>query len=199
MIKRAFDIFFSFLGLVLLSPLFICVSIVIKLGSTGPVFFRQERVGMNGEAFLIHKFRTMEENSESQGRLTVGDDLRVTKVGKFLRKFKIDELPQLIDVFIGKMSLVGPRPEVREFIEYYPMDIKGKVLSVRPGITDEASIEMVDENVILAKYTDYKKAYIEHILPVKQAYYLKYVDENSIIGDINIIFKTLAKILDRNR
>lgn len=198
MSKRLFDIFFSAVGLILLLPLFLFVSIWVKLDSKGPVFFRQKRVGLWGEHFSIHKFRTMNVDSESVGRLTVGRDNRITYSGHFLRKSKIDELPQLIDVFIGKMSLVGPRPEVPEFIQYYDEDLKDKILSVRPGITDEASIEMVDENEILSNYSDPRAAYIEHILPVKQRYYLYYVDNNTIANDVFLIFKTVFKIISRN-
>lgn len=197
MLKRLFDLFSSFVGLVLLGPLLVLIAIWIKSGSKGPVFFRQERVGLNGRLFRIHKFRTMCVDAESSGRLTVGADLRVTKEGAFLRKLKLDELPQLIDVLIGNMSLVGPRPEVPEFIDCYPEDIRARVLSVKPGITDRASIEMVDENEILTKYDDAKKAYIDIILPMKQRYYLDYVAEHSVLGDIRIIFATIAKIITR--
>lgn len=182
----------------MLSPLFLVIAVWIKLDSKGPVFFRQVRVGRNGKPFRIHKFRTMGVNSESVGRLTVGNDSRVTRSGHFLRKSKIDELPQLIDVVVGNMSLVGPRPEVQEFIDCYPSEVRREVLSVRPGITDLASIEMVDENEILAKYTDSRKAYIEQILPIKQQYYVDYVRNNSLFEDINIIFKTIYKIVNRN-
>ncbi|MFC0117891.1 sugar transferase [Pseudoalteromonas xiamenensis] len=197
MFKRLFDLFFSLVGLLCLFPLLLFIAVWIKMGSEGPVFFRQERVGLNGELFKIHKFRTMKVNSESTGRLTVGADSRITKEGAFLRKLKLDELPQLIDVLIGKMSLVGPRPEVLEFIECYPPDIKTKVLSVRPGITDRASIEMVDENDILSKYDDAKQAYVDIILPMKQSYYLAYVNDNSLVGDLCIILATLKKIVTR--
>lgn len=197
MAKRLFDILCALLGLVVLSPLFLIISVCVKLDSEGPIFFRQVRVGQNGIPFRIHKFRTMRINSESVGRLTVGNDSRVTRTGRFLRKFKIDELPQLIDVVVGNMSLVGPRPEVQEFIDCYPIEIRREVLSVKPGITDLASIEMVDENEILASYSDYKKAYIEYILPIKQRYYLEYVRKNSLCGDIVIVIKTIFKIISR--
>lgn len=190
-----FDICASILGLVLLSPLFLIVSGIIYFTSPGGVFFRQERVGLNNEIFKIYKFRTMYVNTESQGRLTIGHDSRVTPIGHFIRKYKIDELPQLIDVVIGTMSLVGPRPEVQEFIEHYPDDIRKKVLSVRPGITDLASIEMVDENHILSQYSDPKQAYIDLILPTKQKYYLDYVAKKNFFLDIKIIFLTLRKII----
>ena len=197
--KRFFDIFCSFLGLLLLSPLLLIVAIWIKFDSRGPVFFRQLRVGLNGELFAIHKFRTMRVDSEKLGRLTVGNDSRITNLGRFLRKSKVDELPQLIDVFIGKMSLVGPRPEVPEFMGLYPPDVKKLVLSVRPGITDNASIEMFDENEMLFGYDDPRQAYIDHIIPLKQRYYLDYINNNSLFTDITIIIKTFIKILSKRR
>ena len=197
MIKRLFDLIVSFLGLLILFPLFLIIAVCIVRDSKGPVFFRQVRVGINGKLFRIHKFRTMYLYSESQGKLTVGPDRRVTKVGYFLRKYKIDELPQLIDVLIGNMSLVGPRPEVLEFINEYPTHIRQAVLSVRPGITDRASIEMIDENQILADYPDSKEAYINIILPLKQKYYIDYVNEQSFFLDIKIICITLHRILNR--
>lgn len=195
MLKRTFDVLSSISGLVILLPLFLLIALWIKIDSKGPIFFRQQRVGRFGESFLIHKFRTMRIDSEKAGRLTVGKDKRVTRSGHFLRKSKFDELPQLIDVLIGKMSLVGPRPEVQEFIDCYPVEIRKKVLSVRPGITDRASIEMVDENEILSKFSEPRNAYIEHILPIKQKYYLEYVDKNNFFSDLNIIFDTLVKII----
>jgi lipopolysaccharide/colanic/teichoic acid biosynthesis glycosyltransferase len=136
-------------------------------------------------------------DSEAQGYLTVGEDNRITKSGKFLRKYKIDELPQLIDVFLGKMSLVGPRPEVQEFLDMYPINVRNKVLSVKPGITDIASIKMIDESKILEKYTDSKRAYIDIILPIKQKHYIDYVDNQCFLLDIKIIFLTLIKIITR--
>ena len=196
--KRVFDFVLSAGGLVCLSPLIVTTAIAIKLDSEGPVFFRQTRVGRYGIPFRIHKFRTMTVNAEKNGRLTIGNnDQRITKSGKILRKLKIDELPQLIDVFIGKMSLVGPRPEVQEFIDCYPDEIREKVLSVRPGITDKASIEMIDENEILAQYEDPKQAYIDEILPIKQKYYIEYVENHNLIVDIQLIAKTLLKIINR--
>ena len=197
MIKRIFDFVASFFGLTLLSLLFLFIALWIKLDSKGPVFFRQQRVGLKGGVFKIHKFRTMKESSEDQGRLTIGDDDRITQSGQFLRKFKFDELPQLIDVFIGRMSLVGPRPEVQEFIDIYPVDIKNKILSIKPGITDMASIEMANENDILGKYKNPKQAYIDIILPMKQKHYLNYVDNHNIWLDIKIIFLTLKRIIVR--
>jgi len=197
MSKRTLDVVVSFFGLSLLSLLFLFIALWVKVDSKGPVLFRQNRVGLNGRIFKIHKFRTMMQSSENKGRLTVGDDYRITKAGKFLRNFKLDELPQLIDVFIGNMSLVGPRPEVEEFIHLYPADVKNKVLSVKPGITDMASIEMINENKILGEYKDPKQAYIDIILPVKQAHYIYYVDNHSVFIDIKIIILTLKKIISR--
>jgi lipopolysaccharide/colanic/teichoic acid biosynthesis glycosyltransferase len=161
------------------------------------VFFRQTRVGLNGQAFEIHKFRTMRVNAELDGKLTVGADHRVTSAGIFLRKYKLDELPQLLDVLIGKMSLVGPRPEVQEFIDVYPENVRDRILSVKPGITDLASIEMVDENEILAQYNDARQAYIDLILPTKQKHYLEYVDSQSFWLDLKIIFITIYKVISR--
>lgn len=197
MAKRLLDLVFALLGLILLLPLLIVVALWIAIDSPGPIFFRQVRVGRNGIAFKIHKFRTMVVDSERAGRLTVGRDSRITRSGVFLRKTKLDELPQLIDVLVGNMSLVGPRPEVQEFIDCYPEDIRRKVLSVRPGITDLASIEMVDENEILSKYQDPRQAYIDIILPIKQKYYIEYVQNNNVFSDIVIIFKTIKKITSR--
>ncbi|WP_421418984.1 sugar transferase [Pseudoalteromonas lipolytica] len=197
MAKRVFDLLFSSLGLLLLAPCLVLIAVWIKIGSKGPVFFRQERVGLYGEPFKIHKFRTMRVDSENVGRLTVGSDARITKEGRVLRKLKLDELPQLIDVLLGKMSLVGPRPEVKEFIDFYPQDIKLKVLSVKPGITDKASIEMVDENEILSKFDEPRLAYINEILPIKQSYYIDYVDNHSLFLDVKIIFLTFHKIIFR--
>ena len=197
MTKRLFDVVASFFGLLILTPVFALIAVWIKLDSAGPVFFRQERVGRFGVPFKIHKFRTMRVDAEKSGRLTVGADSRITRSGHFLRKTKIDELPQLIDVFVGRMSLVGPRPEVQEFIDCYPAEVREKVLSVRPGITDKASIEMVDENEILAKYDDARQAYIDIILPIKQAYYVEYVDSQSLLLDFKLIILTLKKIITR--
>lgn len=197
MLKRTFDLFCCIVGLAFFSPLFFLVAVWIKFDSPGPVFFRQERVGRYGQLFKIHKFRTMRSDSENKGRLTIGKDSRITTSGQFLRKSKVDELPQLIDVVLGKMSLVGPRPEVQEFIDEYPNSIRDIVLSVRPGITDKASIEMVDENEILGKYEDPRKAYIELILPIKQRFYVEYINNQTFFGDIQVILKTITKVVTR--
>lgn len=197
MLKRSFDIVTSFVGLIALMPIFVCVAIWIKHDSKGPIFFRQVRVGRYGALFRIHKFRTMSVNTESVGRLTVGADSRITNSGQFLRKTKIDELPQLIDVFLGRMSLVGPRPEVVEFMNLYPDAQREKILSVRPGITDRASIDMIDENHILSRYEDAHQAYIDVIMPIKASFYCDYVDKRSFTEDIRIIFLTFWKIVFR--
>lgn len=197
MLKRVFDIVASAFGIIILFPFFVFFAIWIKLDSKGDVFFRQTRVGLNGQLFRIHKFRTMAVNSEAKGGLTVGNDVRVTKAGKFLRKSKIDELPQLIDVFLGKMSLVGPRPEIEEFMNLYEADIRQKILSVKPGITDKASIEMVDENEILGQYDNPRQAYIDIIMPLKAKYYIDYANNHSVLGDVKIILMTIKKIIIR--
>ncbi|HCR3199679.1 TPA: sugar transferase [Morganella morganii] len=197
MAKRIFDFTASCLGLLLLSPFILMICCWIKMDSKGPIFFRQRRVGKDGKEFMIHKFRSMTDNTENQGQLTIGNDQRITRSGHFIRKYKLDELAQLIDVIQGTMSLVGPRPEVPKYMNLYPESIKNKILSVKPGITDLAAIEMIDENIILAKYDDPEKAYIDIIMPMKSEYYLKYVDSKSIILDIKIIFITIYKIVKR--
>lgn len=194
--KRAFDLLASIAGLLAIAPLFLLFAVLIKIDSPGPVFFRQERVGRFGRAFRIHKFRTMVTDAERKGlQITVGADARVTRVGAVLRKYKLDELPQLIDVALGEMSLVGPRPEVPRYVAYYPDDIRSIVLSVRPGITDRASIEYKDENRILGLAEDPHRAYVEEVLPVKLRYYVNYVESRSFAGDLRIICATLAAIV----
>jgi lipopolysaccharide/colanic/teichoic acid biosynthesis glycosyltransferase len=196
MAKRWFDLLASGLGLVLLAPLLLVLAVWIKLDSKGPVFFRQERVGRDGKLFRIHKFRTMVTDAERRGlQITVGADARVTHVGQWMRKYKLDELPQLLDVWLGHMSLVGPRPEVPRYVACYPADVRDLVLSVRPGITDRASIEFKDENEILARAADPNKAYIEQVLPIKLAFYQEYVKNRSFIGDIALIFKTIFSLI----
>lgn len=197
LIKRLFDIAASLAGLALLSPFLLLIALWVKLDSPGPVFFRQVRVGRGGVLFRIHKFRTMQENSERHGQLTVGADARVTGAGHFLRKSKLDELPQLIDVLVGDMSVVGPRPEVPKYVAHYPDEVKALVLSVRPGITDWASISMIDENQILGAAADPERAYIDEVLPQKLAHYVRYAQGYSLLGDLRIILATLHKIVDR--
>ncbi|MBV7388033.1 sugar transferase [Pasteurellaceae bacterium TAE3-ERU1] len=194
-LKRSFDIILSLLGLVILSPVFLLIAIWIKLDSPGEIFFRQQRVGQHGEIFRIHKFRTMRPNTEKISGLTIGKDSRITRSGHFLRKYKLDELAQLIDVLRGKMSLVGPRPEIAEFMELYPQAQRDKILSVKPGITDRASIEMIDENEILGQYENPRQAYIDIIMPMKAKFYIDYADNISIKEDFLIIMKTIHKII----
>lgn len=191
MAKRLFDFLISTMGLLFLSPLFLVLAFLIRLDSPGSVFFRQERVGRYGRIFSIHKFRTMVKDSESNGlQITVGNDLRVTRIGKFLRRYKLDELPQLLDVWLGNMSLVGPRPEVPSYVAFYPVDVRELVLSVRPGITDLASIEFRSEALILGNTTDPHLAYVTDILPAKLRFCVDYVNTRSFLGDILIIFRT---------
>ena len=198
MIKRFFDFCVSGIGLLGLLPLLLIVAILVRLDSRGPVFFRQERVGQFGRIFKIHKFRTMVVDAEARGmQITVGVDPRVTKVGGFLRRYKLDELPQLIDVLLGDMSLVGPRPEVPRYVACYPQAMKELVLSVRPGITDRASIEFKDENEILAHAVDPHHAYVTEVLPIKLGYYADYVPNRTLLGDIGIVFLTLKAIARR--
>ncbi|MTC60655.1 sugar transferase [Providencia rustigianii] len=193
-IKRLLDILASILGLIILSPIFLFIALWIKKDSTGPIFFRQKRVGIHGKTFFIHKFRSMKVDTERMSQLTIGDDERITRSGKFIRKYKLDELAQLIDVLYGDMSLVGPRPEVPKYMEKYPPETREIILSIKPGITDLASIAMINENDILAKYADPHQAYIDIIMPIKARYYLDYVKNKSIVLDIKIIFLTILKI-----
>lgn len=196
MLKRSFDIFVSGLGILLLLPLLLLISLLIKLNSRGPIFFRQERVGLFGKKFRIHKFRTMEIESDSRGlQITVGLDSRITRIGFFLRKYKLDELAQLIDVLIGNMSLVGPRPEVPRYVEHYSPEERFIVQSVRPGITDWASIKFKDENQILATAGDPHLTYINEIMPIKIKYYIEYAKDHTFWGDLRIIFSTFLALL----
>ena len=196
-VKRLFDVLVSGIGLVLLSPVFLLISIWIKCDSQGPVFYRQIRVGKEGSVFKIHKFRTMRIDADKSGQLTIGNDSRITNSGKFLRKYKLDELAQLIDVFIGTMSLVGPRPEVPEFMDLYSDENRKLILSVKPGITDKASIEMVDENEMLGEYDDPRQAYIDVIMPIKAKYYIEYAHTYTFFGDLKLILQTIIKVFSR--
>jgi len=195
MLKRLFDIIFSFIGLVILSPVFIIISILIFFNSGIYVFYFQSRVGKDGKDFKLFKFRTMHLGADKKGLLTVGgNDPRITKIGYYLRKYKLDELPQLLNVLIGNMSLVGPRPEVRKYVELY--DAKQKqVLSVKPGITDYASIIFSNENELLENLAEPENYYIKEILPKKLALNLHYIQSQSFFTDLKIILKTIAKIL----
>lgn len=194
MLKRIFDIISSLFGLILLSPFMIIIAILIKLDSKGPIFFKQVRVTKNGREFKIFKYRTMRVGSDKYSQITVGKDSRITKVGDFLRKYKLDEIPQLINVLIGDMSLVGPRPEVPKYVALYTEEQR-EILKLRAGITDYASIEFSNENDILANEADPEKAYIEKIMPRKIELNKKYLSEISVITDIKIILLTIKKIL----
>jgi lipopolysaccharide/colanic/teichoic acid biosynthesis glycosyltransferase len=194
-LKRLVDIVVSLFFLFLLFPILVLLAILIKLESNGPVFYLQVRVGLNGKDFRIFKFRTMFIGSDKAGLLTVGGrDPRITKVGIFIRKYKLDELPQLINVLNGEMSLVGPRPEVRKYVAMYN-DEQLKVLSLKPGITDYASIQYSDENELLAKSADPEKTYIEEVMPAKLLLNLKYINEISLLTDLKIIGLTVRKII----
>ena len=198
MLKRAFDLVFASAGLLLLAPLFAVLALWIKLDSPGPVFFRQQRVGRFGALFHIHKFRSMCDDAPLAGpQLTVGADPRITRAGHVLRRTKLDELPQLIDVLAGTMSLVGPRPEVPRYVAMYPADLRDKVLSVRPGITDPASIEYHDESTLLARAADPERVYIEQIMPAKLRFAARYVEQMSVLNDVRLILVTLRRLWAR--
>lgn len=192
---RLCDILFSFFGLLFLSPLFLIVALWIVIDNTGPVFYRQQRVGKDGKDFGLLKFRSMRVGADKMSLITIGDrDPRVTRAGYYIRKYKLDELPQLWNVLVGDMSLVGPRPEVRRYVDLYT-DEQRQVLSVRPGITDHASIEYIDENRLLAQSADPDKTYIEQIMPAKIALNMKWINHQTIGEYFTIIFLTLTKII----
>ena len=193
--KRAFDLLFSFLGILFLLPFYIIIALLIVIDSKGGVFYRQERTGKNNKMFKVMKFRTMRPDSFAKGALTVGSrDPRITRVGYYLRKYKLDELPQLFNVIAGEMSFVGPRPEVKKYTDLYT-ESQRKVLSVRPGITDYASIKFRNENDLLSASDDPEKLYIEEIMPEKLDLNLKYISDNNIFKDIKIIFDTFYVIV----
>ena len=194
MLKRIFDITLSLFGLIILLPFMLIIAILIKIDSKGSVFFKQIRVTKNGKEFKIFKYRTMRVGSDKYSQITVGKDGRITKIGSFLRKYKLDETPQLINVLIGDMSLVGPRPEVPKYVALYTEEQR-EILKVRAGITDYASIEFSNENDILANEADPEKAYIEKIMPRKIELNKKYLSEISVMTDIKIILLTIKKIL----
>lgn len=193
-IKRLFDIGASSIGLILLSPILILIAICIKLDSKGPVFFKQVRVGKNKELFKIYKFRTMVTDAEKLGKqITIGNDTRITKVGTFIRKCKLDELPQLINVLNGDMSLVGPRPEVPKYVELYD-DYQEQILLVQPGITDYASIEFRNESEILGESENPESKYINDIMPYKIELNIKYIKNISLYEDLKLITRTIKAI-----
>ena len=196
--KRSFDFMISLIGLILLSPVFFFIAVAIKLDSIGPIFFRQVRIGQYGLQFHIYKFRTMIVDAETKGlKITVKKDPRVTRVCAILRRYKLDELPQLIDVLINNMSLVGPRPEVPKYVALYSPEIRDIIFSVKPGITDNASIHYRLENSLLTSLSNSEKVYIEEILPKKLRLNVDYVKHQSFWGDIKIIFKTLISLIKK--
>lgn len=195
--KRFFDVVFSFIGIVLLLPVFIIIATLIKVYSKGSIFYIQKRVGKGNKDFYLYKFRTMTANASEQGFITVGaKDDRITGVGYYLRKYKLDELPQLFNVLKGDMSLVGPRPEVRQYVDLYTPEQR-EVLSIKPGITDYASIEYSNESELLGKSENPQEAYITQIMPAKLKLNMKYIAEQSLLTDIKIILRTLYRIVAR--
>ncbi len=191
---RFFDILGSVVPFIILSPLFLIVYILIRLESKGGGFYAQERIGKDGKPFMLYKFRSMRTDADKGSQITIGErDSRITRTGYFIRKYKIDELPQLWNVFVGDMSLVGPRPEVKKYVDLYTEEQR-KVLTVRPGITDWASIEYVDENTILGKAEDPEKAYIEQIMPDKIRYNMKWIENQSVVEYFRLILLTFKKI-----
>ena len=195
--KRAFDIVSCTLAVLVLFPFGLLIALCIVCGSKGGVFYRQTRVGRNGKDFKLLKFRTMRPNADRQGLLiTVGNDQRITRIGGFLRKYKIDELPQLLNIIKGDMSVVGPRPEVRRYVELYD-ERQRRVLTVRPGLTDYASLQYISESELLAKSDDPEKTYIEEIMPAKLELNLQYIDNQSLKEDFKLIFQTLFSIFKK--
>ncbi len=196
--KRAFDLAAAIVALLLLAPPLLLIALLIKLDSPGPVFFRQERVGRYGQPFRIHKFRTMVADATQRGpALTVGADARITRCGGWLRRTRIDELPQLIDVLLGHMSLVGPRPEVARYVQHYPPALRERALAVRPGITDPSSLEFLDEAELLAAAADPEREYIELILPRKLQAAADYAASASLWTDLQVIARTLRVLFGR--
>jgi lipopolysaccharide/colanic/teichoic acid biosynthesis glycosyltransferase len=193
--KRLFDIISSWIVLILASPLIIFIAIMIKITSRGGVFYYQTRIGKNGKEFSLIKFRTMHIGADKKGLLTVGmRDNRITPVGYYLRKYKLDELPQLINIIKGDMSVVGPRPEVKKYVDLYNEEQR-QVLQVRPGLTDLASLQYIDENKVLAQYDDAEKAYVEIVMPHKLALNLEYIRKQSFLYDLKIILHTILKLV----
>ena len=198
--KRIFDLILTVPGLILLSPLFVAIAAWVRLDGPGPILFRQRRVGRFGKEFEVFKFRTMVVGAEKIGpKVTTGGDPRITKSGAYLRRTKLDELPQLINVLRGEMSLVGPRPEVPEYVAHYPEATRKLILSVPPGITDYAAIEFRNENAMLECATDPQRTYLEDILPLKLSLYEKYVRNRSLLVDVSLILRTLGAILGSKR
>ena len=196
MAKRLFDLLAAGLVLALLAPLMLAVAVWIRLDSPGPVFFRQQRVGRHGVPFAIHKFRTMRAGAEGLP-LTVGDDARITHAGRFLRRTRLDELPQLIDVLQGTMSMVGPRPEVPRYVALYPVALRERALAVRPGLTDPASLAFIDEAALLAAAADPEREYIDVILPAKVQRAAEYAERATLASDLAVLARTVWALLRR--
>ncbi len=194
LLKRLFDIAASAIGLLLLAPVLLGIAVWIKRDSPGPVFFRQERIGRHGQPFRIYKFRSMRQDNAGL-QITVGEDARITRSGRFIRAYKLDELPQLINVLLGDMSIVGPRPEVPRYVALYPAEVRAEVLSVRPGITDLASVQYRSESTLLAQSSNPEQTYVDTILPAKLALCRQYVRERSFWLDLRIIGMTLGILL----
>lgn len=198
MAKRVFDLLGAAVALLLLAPLLAAIAVWIKLDSSGPVFFRQQRVGRHGRLFVIHKFRTMVADAPALGpQLTVGADARITRAGARLRRSKLDELPQLLDVLAGAMSLVGPRPEVPAYVALYPPELRDKVLAVRPGITDPVSLEFADEGELLARAADPEREYVEVLLPKKLRAAAHYAEHATLATDLLVLGHTLRVLWAR--
>lgn len=195
--KRAMDVAIASTACLFLTPVLLTIGIWVRLDSHGPAVFRQQRVGLHGRLFIIYKFRTMTASTGGP-EVTRGGDARITRAGRWLRRTKLDELPQLVNVLKGDMSLVGPRPEVPRFMALYPADVRHQILSVRPGITDRAAIEFRHEERILAGAPDPAQAYVAHIMPAKQRYYLDYVADHSVCGDVKILWDTARALFRRD-
>ena len=193
-LKRLFDVAASAAGLLLLAPLLLAIAVWIRLDSPGPVFFRQERVGLRGQPFRIFKFRSMRADNAGP-QITVGADARITRSGRFIRAYKLDELPQLLNVLLGDMSIVGPRPEVPRYVALYPATVRDEVLSGRPGMTDWASVQYRSESALLAQSPDPERTYVETVLPAKLVLCQQYVRERSLLLDLKIIAMTLGILL----
>jgi lipopolysaccharide/colanic/teichoic acid biosynthesis glycosyltransferase len=197
MAKRALDLLLAFGGLILFFPIFLLVALWIKIDSAGPILFRQERVGRGGVPFRILKFRTMQPTAgaEKQGYLATDDAVRVTRAGRFLRRHKLDELPQLFNVVLGEMSLVGPRPEVREYFELYPLDAQRAMIRFRPGVTGPGMLLLFNESEILGCSADPHRTYTSELIPIKARCIMQYAMHNSMLGDLRLIFCTLGKVV----
>ncbi|MBX3601716.1 MAG: sugar transferase [Rubrivivax sp.] len=198
MLKRLFDLTGALLALALLWPLLLAIALAVRLDSPGPALFRQERVGRHGRPFRIHKFRTMAADAPARGLpLTVGADPRITRVGAWLRRTRLDELPQFLDILRGDMSLVGPRPEVPRYVALYPPALRDRVLAVRPGLTDPASLQFIDEAALLAAAADPEREYVDVILPRKLALAADYAERATLTGDLCVLWRTLRRLAGR--